>query len=211
MAELELENAQLLRNVGYLLEQFGEISLAIQVFRKVKKLRGEEPQSNRDLATVLAKSNIKENMEEAINLLNQIVQKDWHPRFHQIEATAATELNRMLTYMKYGSFAFHNVQNYQMDKRLLSPVDVDIRVVLYWDADNTNVELMVEEPNKETCFAFNNHSKIGGMMSRDFTGGYGPVEYQVEIEMCGTDLFLDSQSIEGRLPSESQTDDAKLG
>ena len=46
-----------------------------------------------------------------------------------------------------------------------------------WDTDLCDVELLVEEPNVGTCSPFNNHTRIGGIMGRSFTSGYGPNEY----------------------------------
>ena len=194
MAELELENAQLLRIVGYFLEKFNMIPLAVKVFRKIKKIRGEEPQSLRDLANILVKSGKKEEMEESMLLYKQIIEKEWHPRFHQIEVTTATELNRTINFMKHKSFTFQNAQNYETDKRFLSEVEVDIRAVLYWDSDNTNVELVCEEPDGEMCYALKNHSRNGGLLSRDFTGGYGPVEYLVRLVLLQVLTSKDQES-----------------
>jgi len=62
-----------------------------------------------------------------------------------------------------------------IDFDLLKSIDLDIRIVLTWDSDNTNVELEIIEPNNEICNSFQNCTSGGGMMSRDFSGGYGPV------------------------------------
>ena len=53
VAEMELENAQLLRVLGHRLTQLGQYALAIHTFEEVLGLRPEEPQSYRDLALVL--------------------------------------------------------------------------------------------------------------------------------------------------------------
>ena len=55
VAELELENAALLRIVAHRLAQIGQLDLSILVFEEVRRLRPEEPQSHRDLALVLAR------------------------------------------------------------------------------------------------------------------------------------------------------------
>jgi hypothetical protein len=69
-------------------------------------------------------------------------------------------------------------------------VAVDIRVVLLWDTDMTDVELEVtyvesislvrmnltcREPGGEKCFSFHNKTQHGGMVSRNFTKGYGMI------------------------------------
>ena len=54
IAELKLDNAQLLRIVAHKLNQIGDRDLAINLFEKIKTMRPEEPQSYRDLALALA-------------------------------------------------------------------------------------------------------------------------------------------------------------
>jgi glutaredoxin len=91
--ELELESEQLLRIVGYRLDQEKYYELAELVFAKVKKMRPDEPQSYRDLALVKEKLG---KLEEAADLLNQVIYKKWDHRFDEVELTAAIELNHVL-------------------------------------------------------------------------------------------------------------------
>ncbi|HOU66101.1 MAG TPA: DUF2135 domain-containing protein, partial [Thermomonas sp.] len=46
-----------------------------------------------------------------------------------------------------------------------------------WDADNTDIDLWVTDPNGEKCFYGNTLTYQGGLISDDFTGGYGPEEF----------------------------------
>lgn len=139
-------------------------------------MRGEEPQSYRDLALALAKRGQRADVEKALKLLYTVVyERQWDLRFAQIELTALTDAKRIyqLNQSKYPeqplSQPFDN----------LAPFDVDLRVVLSWDRNLTDVDLIVIEPSGEMCYAYNNHTAIGGMLSRDFTNGYGPEEYIV--------------------------------
>jgi len=63
------------------------------------------------------------------------------------------------------------------DGRLLCPANVDLRVCVMWDTDMTDVELEIVEPSGEKCYTFNNKTAFGGMISRNFSHGYGPQEY----------------------------------
>jgi len=54
---------------------------------------------------------------------------------------------------------------------------VDLRVVLNWDADNTDMDLWVTGPDQERCFYGNRYPKFGGYLSQDYTRGYGPEEF----------------------------------
>jgi uncharacterized protein YfaP (DUF2135 family) len=54
-----------------------------------------------------------------------------------------------------------------------------------WHADNTDIDLWVTEPSGEKAFYAHNRTTIGGLVSRDFTGGYGPEEYLLRRAMPG--------------------------
>jgi uncharacterized protein YfaP (DUF2135 family) len=66
-----------------------------------------------------------------------------------------------------------------MDARLLQNLPLDLRAVLSWDADNTDIDLWVTDPNGEKVYYANRLGYQGGSMSRDFTGGYGPEEFSL--------------------------------
>jgi uncharacterized protein YfaP (DUF2135 family) len=58
-------------------------------------------------------------------------------------------------------------------------------VVLNWDADNTDVDLWVTEPNREKCMYSYKNTTNGGRISNDFTQGYGPEEYLIRKAPTG--------------------------
>jgi len=55
VAELELENAALVRVLAHKLAQLGNLELSTMLFEEALRIRPEEPQSHRDLALVLAR------------------------------------------------------------------------------------------------------------------------------------------------------------
>jgi len=64
-------------------------------------------------------------------------------------------------------------------------MDIDLRIILEWSTDMSDMELHVTEPSGETCYTFNNNTTTGGLLSRDFTKGYGPEEYIVRQALPG--------------------------
>lgn len=170
IAEMELENHQLLRILGHRLSQLNRNDLAVVVFEEVLKMRREEPQSYRDLALACAAAGER---QRAVDLLYQIVNRKWDSRFADIELIALNELNALLA-------ADPKLDRSGIDKRLIRKMPVDIRVVLNWDADNTDMDLWVTDPNEEKCYYSHNLTHIGGRMSRDFTRGYGPEEFMAK-------------------------------
>jgi len=177
IVELELENPALLRVVGYRLVQAEKLDLARQLFEEVKRLRPEEPQSYRDLALVLDRL---ERFPEALTLMYKVITEEWD-RFEEIELPALMELNRIHARAKRsGSKGLP-----EMDGRVLKLLDVDVRIVFTWDTDLTDMDLWVTEPTGEKADYSNNRTQIGGLVSRDFTQGYGPEEYLLKKSMRG--------------------------
>jgi hypothetical protein len=102
-------------------------------------------------------------------------------RIARIELLALVELNNMLPKpQRLGTAPI------PLDPRLIQPLDMDIRVVMSWDADLTDMDLHVIEPSGEEAYYGNNRTQIGGRVSRDFTRGYGPEEYAIRTARQGT-------------------------
>jgi len=176
LAEMGLEEPGLLRILAHRLAQEKEWKLSEYLFRKVKELRPEEPQSWRDLALVLA--DLKE-YPEAIELLWQVISGSWI-RFEDIELIALMELNRIIALTDR-----KGIRRPYIDKRFIRNLDTDIRIMLTWDADMTDMDLWVTEPSGEKASYANTLTRIGGHFSRDFTQGYGPEEYLLKKAMKG--------------------------
>jgi Ca-activated chloride channel family protein len=176
LAEMDLENRHILRILGYRLLQAGRHELAIPVFRKVLALSPEEPQSYRDLG--LAHAAARE-FQQAVDLLREVVVKPWHGRFPEVELIALAELNAI------AANAGQPLDLSRIDPRLLRNLPLDVRVVLTWDADNTDIDLWVTDPNGEKAYYGHRLTYQGGRMSMDFTGGYGPEEFSLRIAKPG--------------------------
>ncbi len=170
LAEMNLENRHILRILGYRLVQAKQYKLAIPVFERVKQLSPNEPQSVRDLALAYEKAGDK---QQAIDNLWTVVSTPWHGRFPGIELIALTELNAIIAQSP-------RLNTSKMDKRLLRNLPVDVRTILSWDADNTDIDLHVIDPDGEEAYYGHRLTHQGGRMSADFTGGYGPEEFSLK-------------------------------
>ncbi len=166
LAELQGEDSRTLRILAHRLLQLDMPELAASVFTDVLRIRDEEPQSYRDLGLALAACG---DYVGAAKNLRYVVDHPWNQRFPEIELIAARELSRIA--------AEHRLPDGLVDSTLLIPYVADIRVVLTWDADNCDMDLWVIDPDGETCMYNNRFTKIGGRMSADLTGGYGPEEF----------------------------------
>ncbi|MCK5666985.1 MAG: hypothetical protein KAI17_26040, partial [Thiotrichaceae bacterium] len=68
---------------------------------------------------------------------------------------------------------------------LIKNLDLDVRISMSWDTDLTDVDLHVFEPTDEHAYYAHNRTEIGGLVSRDFTQGYGPEEYVLKKALAG--------------------------
>ncbi|PHV05965.1 hypothetical protein CSQ96_18015 [Janthinobacterium sp. BJB412] len=172
LAEMDLENRQVLRILGYRLMQAGAPELAVGVFEKVRELAEEEPQSFRDLGLAHAAAG---HAQQAVDQLYEVVLRPWDQRFAEIELIALAEMNAIVANAPRKAA----LDTSRIDPRLLKNMPLDLRAVLSWDADNSDMDLWVTDPNGERCFYGNRFSYQGGRMSLDFTGGYGPEEFSL--------------------------------
>ena len=176
LAELNLEDAQLLRVLGYKLSSYKAYKEAIEVFRKVVAIREEEPQSYRDLGLALAED---KQYQEAVETLYKVVKNAWDERFGDVQLVTMNDINSLVARHK-------GIKTNFMDKHLLKSEPVDIRVVLSWDTDNCDMDLWVTDPTDEKCFFDNKLTYLGGKISKDVTQGYGPEEFMIKKAPKGT-------------------------
>lgn len=170
LAEMDLENRHILRVLGYRLIQAGQPALAVPVLEQVRRLAEEEPQSFRDLGLAYAAAG---QYQQAVDTLYEVALRDWDQRFPGIEEIALAELNAIA--------AAHprQVDTRRIDPRLSRNLPLDLRVVLSWDSDNSDMDLWVTDPNGEKCFYSHKLTYQGGRITDDFTGGYGPEEFSL--------------------------------
>lgn len=180
LAEMDLENRAILRILGYRLTQAKQAGLAIPVFEKVLELAPDEPQSHRDLGLAYAEN---KQLQQAVDALYEVVSHPWHGRFPDVEMIALAELNAII------ARSGEPLDLSRIDKRLIKNMPLDLRVVLIWDADDTDIDLWVTDPNGEKAFYGNPLTYQGGAMSRDFTGGYGPEGFSVKRAKPGKYLI----------------------
>jgi len=122
-------------------------------------------------------------MRQPVDALWEVVARPWDARFPDIEMTALAELNAIVA----GAATKPDVS--AIDPRLLRNLPLDLRVVLTWDTDNSDMDLWVTDPNGEKAFYGNPLTYQGGRMSADFTGGYGPEEFALRHAKPGRYLI----------------------
>jgi Ca-activated chloride channel homolog len=190
LAELKIEDSALLRVFAWRLRQAGDPDRAIVLLRRVAKLRAEEPQSFRDLALALAErgkaAKGKADLDESMALFLRVALTPWNRQGDSIPLFALEELNALVAWINRQEWKDGDkptIPDY--DEKLRDNLDTDIRIVMSWDADATDIDLHVVEPGGEEAYYGHNRTARGGLVSRDITDGYGPEEYLVHAAPPG--------------------------
>ena len=183
LAELKLEDPALLRTFAWRLREAGEYDRAIMLLRKVARLRPEEPHSFRDLALLLGERakdrGVAADATEAMALLKKTAFTPWkRQNALAVAVFAVEELNSLADWCEKHDWPDGkrpDIPEWNDDFKYL--LDMDLRIILSWDADNTDIDIHVLEPSGEEAYYQNRRTASGGFVSQDITTGYGPEEY----------------------------------
>lgn len=180
LAELELENTELLRTLGRKLSEFEFYKEALSVFKEVEVLRPFEPHSYLDLGLTYEELG---NHQMAIQQLYTVIDKEWDDdimlRFPGMELIVIHEINSIINRSERA------LNTIFIASCFLKNTPVDIRVVIDWDANETDIDLWITDPMGEKCSYNNRKTRIGGTMSNDITQGYGPEEFRLKKAVEG--------------------------
>jgi len=180
IADLDLENADLYKTLAYKLKQTGNYAEEIFVTQKVLQWRPMDAQSYRDYALALADAGqYQKALDNLYKVLTQSYNSQIADRDQGIEEIIISEINHLIT--KHGA----KLNTSGIDKRLITPLPVDVRVVLNWNKNDTDIDLWLTDPTGEKGYYSNNRTKIGGRISNDFTSGYGPEQFMIKKAVKG--------------------------
>ena len=174
----------MLRVLAWRLRDAGEYAMAAAQLRRVVKLRGEDPQSYRDLALTLSEwgkeTRSAEMLEEAFELYIKVAFTPWARHADTISLFALEELNALIAWVEDANWdGAKKPAIPEFDAKFRENISTDLRIVIAWDADATDVDLHVVEPSGEEAYYSHNRTTAGGLVSRDVTDGYGPEEYLI--------------------------------
>ncbi len=109
----------------------------------------------------------------------------------QVSVVALEELNGLVSWVddvKWPDGVKPAVPEFDAAYRRDLPVK--LRIVMSWDADETDIDLHVLEPNGEEAYYSHRRTAEGGFVSEDVTTGYGPEEYLKKQLESGTYTVL---------------------
>jgi len=194
LAELDLENEELYKTIYYLLKQRGNYEKELWITQKILEWRPFDSQSHRDYALALIDN---KKPQEALNVYKSMLYQEYTDeisvRDNGIEEILIMEINNILSQNK-------NVDASKVDDRLKANLPVDIRIVINWNKDNTDIDLWVTDPRGEDCSYSHKSTEIGGRLSNDFTQGFGPEQFLLKKAIKGkykikTNFFGERQNI----------------
>lgn len=181
LAELGLDNYELYKMLGYKLKQLGDYEGEVFAFKKVTELRPLDPQSFRDYGLALEDAG---KHQQALNVLyNAMVTSytdDAERLYDGIEEIFLPEINRIIALHK----GMLNLS--AIPKTVIKSLPADIRIVMDWNMNNTDIDLWVTDPNGEKCLYSHSRTNIGGRISQDMTQGFGPEQFLLKKAIKGT-------------------------
>lgn len=181
ISDMGFDDHELYKMLGYELKVLHQYDKEIFVYRKVLEWRPQEPQSYRDYGLALADAG---KYQQALDTLYLSLSKNFDEEISSlypgIEEITCTEINNILS--KHGT----GLNLSKIDKRIIKNLPSDIRVVLNWNMNDTDIDLWVFDPTgDEKCFYGHTETRIGGRISKDFTRGYGPEQFMLKKAIKG--------------------------
>jgi uncharacterized protein YfaP (DUF2135 family) len=116
------------------------------------------------------------DIQGAVELLYISLTKNWYQyenRYRGLRSILLTEMNSIIARHK------KDIDLSEINTSIIKPLPVDLRIVVDWNKDETDIDLHIIQPGGEECYYGHRQSKAGGRMAEDFTQGYGPEEYQI--------------------------------
>jgi tetratricopeptide (TPR) repeat protein len=180
IAELGIEDYELFKMLGYKLREAGEYNAAVYCFKKVLNWRPAEPQSFRDYGLALEDAGYH---QRALDTLYAAISFDYTRELKTMYAgyqeVLLTEINNLISKHK------KQINIKSIPVNLTRPLPMDVRVVLNWNMNETDVDLWVTDPDGEKCLYNNPNTKMGGRLTDDFTQGFGPEQFQLKKAKSG--------------------------
>ena len=185
--ELPARDTETIALVADRLMRYGQLGRAIWLYEEVCRLDPDVPQPARKLALALEQRALapqardsRRDLERALALLETVIMSPSDGAYEGIELVALMDANEIIPRLRaLGS------RKFLLDPRLVTMLDVDLRVVIEWNTGASDMDLWVDQPDGERSIYSNPETDIGGRLSNDMTSGYGPEEYLLRRAIDG--------------------------
>ena len=180
IADLDIEDEELYKLLAYRLKQAEVYDKELFASQKVLEWRPFDPQSYRDYALALEDNQqYQAALDNLYKVLTQSYTKELADRDNGIEEIIIMEINQLIS--NYGN----KLNLKDINPKIIADLPVNIRVVINWNKDDTDIDLWVTDPNKERCMYSHKETEIGGRISDDFTRGFGPEQFLLKKAIKG--------------------------
>lgn len=180
IADLGLENAELFKILAYKMKEKGEYKRELFITSKIREWRPMDAQSHRDYALALQNNG---RYQEALEVLYSVLNASYSPeaalRDRGIEEIIVAEINNLISLQR------KNLKLSDIEPKIIADLPVDVRVVINWNKNDTDIDLWVTDPNGEKCMYSHNRTAIGGRLSNDITRGFGPEQFMLKKAVSG--------------------------
>lgn len=184
VCKLRGEDAQSWRDLALVLDEAGRAVVA----KAEARAESAEALATRHSSLVTGEEGTAALLAEALDLYRKVALTPWARHPDSISIFAVEEFNALYAWCTNradlaggsGGFAPRS-----LPEGLQGCPDVDLRIILSWDADETDVDLHVTEPSGEEAFYGHRRTRSGGDVSKDITDGYGPEEYMLRKAPAG--------------------------
>ena len=174
LAELGMEDYELYKMLGYKLREEGEHKEAVYCFKKVVNWRPSEPQSYRDYGLALQDAGYYQRAFDTLfTALTFNYPQELRNMYKGYEEVLLTEINQIIH--KHGD----KIRTDVLPQKFVRPLAMDVRVVLNWNMNDTDIDLFVTDPEGEKCYYAIPSTPMGGKLTNDCRQGFGPEQFQV--------------------------------
>lgn len=193
IADLDIENEELYKLLAYKLKKTETYDKELFITKKVLDWRPFDPQSYRDYALALEDNKLyQQALDNLYKVLTQSYTKELSDRDDGIEEVVIMEINQLISKHR------DQLDLKNINPKIIADFPVNIRVVINWNKDDTDIDLWVTDPNKEVCMYSHSSTEIGGRLSNDFTQGFGPEQFLLKKAIKGkykiqTNFFGENQ------------------
>jgi hypothetical protein len=183
LVENDPSNAEIERLIGYRVASWQQPAEASALFLHTLERRPFEPQSYRDLANALG----YDRPGLSALLFEAVLAGDYDAKFGLFKQVVNEEYALFIEGLAKASPS--DALNPYLAKRKsalgLTIPKGDLRVVMTWNTNDTDIDLWVTDPDGEKCYYANPTIASGGVLLDDETQGYGPERFQAIHAISG--------------------------
>ncbi len=193
LTELRIDDPALLRVLAWRLRDADALDDAILMARKCIELSPNDNHLWHELALLLelrAKKNSNpDDAQESLECYKKAafeLHSSWYGHSNRsIALVSIEEFNVLAGWIERQNWPNKKPIIPDIDKQFKKLLDTDLRIIMSWDIDNTDIDLHITEPTTEIIYYGHKRSVEGGLLSADITDGFGPEEYLIKKALKG--------------------------